>query len=113
ANAGLSLVPSPNVSWRMWPVARSSTLMSYPGPLRDAYAISLNGAGDHVGLSQYDSDVFFDSPVPSAAIMLICGAPERAEANVVRAPVGRRVGEMSMPVCLVSRRTLDPSRLAT
>ena len=33
------------------------TLMSIPGPVRAAYAISLNGAGDHVGRSAYDSDV--------------------------------------------------------
>jgi hypothetical protein len=40
--------------------------MSKPGPLRDANAISLNGAGDQVGRSQYDSDVFFERFRPSA-----------------------------------------------
>jgi hypothetical protein len=38
---GLSFVPSPNVSCRTAPVASSSTLMSFPGPVLAAYAISL------------------------------------------------------------------------
>ncbi len=41
-----------NVSTCVVPVVRSSTLMSKPGPLRDANAISLNGAADQDGRSQ-------------------------------------------------------------
>ena len=48
---GLSLVPSPNVNCRTWRVAKSITLMSLPGPVREVNAISLYGAGDHVGRS--------------------------------------------------------------
>ena len=67
ANAGLSLVPSPKVSCRTWPLARSITLMSKPGPVRGANAISLYGAGDHVGRSAYDSEVILRTPPrPSA-----------------------------------------------
>ena len=35
ANAGLSFVPSPKVSCRTLPLARSFTLMSLPGPVRE------------------------------------------------------------------------------
>src|SRR5437879_6812322 len=62
---GLSLLPSPNVNWRTVLVARSITLMSSPGPVRDANAISLYGGGDHVARSQYGSEVIFRSPVLS------------------------------------------------
>src|SRR6185436_14780250 len=54
-NAGLSLLPMPSVTVfapRFW---KSKILMSNPAPVRDAYAISLNGDGDHVGRSHHDS----------------------------------------------------------
>src|SRR5262249_61389933 len=62
---GLSFVPSPNVNCRIAPVASSSTLMSLPGPVLAAYAISLYGAGDHVARSAFDSWVSGRKPSPS------------------------------------------------
>jgi hypothetical protein len=64
-HAGLSLVPSPNVICRVSPVPMFRILMSKPGPLRAEKAISLYGAGDHVGRSAYDSCEILLSPAPS------------------------------------------------
>ena len=47
--AGLSLLPMPSVTSFAPRFRKSKILMSNPAPVRDAYAISLNGDGDHVG----------------------------------------------------------------
>src|SRR5687767_13495475 len=65
ANAGLSLLPIPSVTVRVERVRKSKILMLLPPPARDAYAISLYGAGDHVGRSHAVSRVICTSPVPS------------------------------------------------
>src|SRR5262249_35036173 len=65
---GLSLVPSPKVNCRTCRVARSITLMSLPGPFRAEKAISLYGAGDHVGRSEYSDVRRCGAPTPSASI---------------------------------------------
>ncbi len=68
-NAGLSLLPIPLVNWIVVPVCETVDAMSYPPPDREAYAISLNGAGDHVGRSHQDSLLISRTPVPSAFMM--------------------------------------------
>src|SRR5688572_4828009 len=112
--AGLSLVPTPSVRVRVWPVATSNILMSYPGPDCPAYAISLNGAGDHVGRSAFDSpNVSRRWFKPSASISQICAEPERSDVKAICVPVGDHVGAVSPNWLFVSRRTSEPFRFMT
>ena len=82
-NAGLSLLPMPSVMVFDVRLAKSKTLMSKPAPFRDAYAISLNGAGDQVGRSQNPSFVMRWGSDPSAFIIQICGEPVRSDVNAI------------------------------
>jgi len=94
-NAGLSLLPMPSVTARAPRFVKSKILMSKPAPVRDAYAISLNGAGYHVGLSHQDSLVIRCCSEPSAFMIQICGNPLRFDVNAICVPVGDHVGVTS------------------
>src|SRR5262245_18375822 len=94
-------------------VAKSKILMSKPAPFRDAYAISLNGAGDQVGRSQNPSFVMSWGSDPSAFMIQICGETVRSEVNAIWLPVGDQVGVTSIFGWLVKRLRFVPSRLTT
>ncbi len=111
--AGLSLLPIPSVIVLVPRSAKSKILMSNPAPVREAYAISLNGAGDHVGRSHHDSLVILRGSDPSAFTIQICGEPVRFEVNAIWVPVGDHVGVTSTSGWFVSRRRPVPSRLIT
>ena len=88
--------------------------MSKPGPERAEYAISLNGAGDHVARSAHDSPkVMRRTFNPSASMTQICGPPERSDVNATCVPVGDHVGVESAAELFVSRRVPEPSRFIT
>src|SRR3989442_15282447 len=88
----------------------SYTLMSKPGPERDANAISLYGAGDQVGRSQYESEIgSFCSPSPSAPTTYNCGAPVRSDIKAICVPLGDHVQVVSAVGGFVSARTFPPS----
>ena len=87
--------------------------MSYPPPACDAYAISLNGAGDHVGRSHQVSRVICCWPEPSAFMIQIWGRPVRFDVKAIWLPVGDHVGVTSFSGWLVSRRNPLPSRFTT
>src|SRR6185369_5729306 len=84
------------------------------GPVLPAYAISLNGAGAHVGLSAHESVVVIRRRFnPSAPTTESCGVPARSDVNAICVPLGDHVGVVSIAGLFVMRRTFEPSRFIT
>src|SRR6476659_6685283 len=75
--------------------------MSLPLPVRQTNASSLNGAGDQVARSQFESVEIRRMLRPSAPITYTCGPPERSDVKAICGPAGDQAGSQFCPLLAV------------
>ena len=109
-NAGLSLLPIPSVIVRVCRGREVEDPDVEAGAGRDAYAISLNGAGDQVGRSHHVSFVILSQLRAVGVHDQICGVPVRSESNAIWVP-GRRPGRRDVDLGIV-RQPPQPGAVA-